>query len=381
MPLVRQMFEDSSFALVPLALDHRWLYEKVSSPVASFNPFSGKGYYGARSALASWLGEPFGSARRYNEQDLLVSELMFAVHDYLHAWACNAVRELAPRLGFGTAPITRANVEDLVFAHLLTESVATVGLDYWYLSTLDLNDVCDLGSAIVGGLTVSYHERDAAEYRRFFPELDVQSKEFFTDHALFYCSGAFLGFAVDDLRQSPRLHRWLRHELAYGTTQRRYIRSWLAFLSDEIDALPLSSLGAPVEVRASWKKSLVRDVGALLWEKVKEGKLHRFSSGIPDGESWKSDPARRPDFRFVSVHHVDVDALTDDDFHAPESFNYFLRQFVLTHELGAFRRAEPKKWIKAVTEARSVSLLREAFAGVPRVSSPARGPRDLFVLP
>jgi len=51
--------------------------------------------------LARWLRNPAGSARDYNEDDLLVHEVFFAVHDYLYVWTAQPLRELVPEQRLG----------------------------------------------------------------------------------------------------------------------------------------------------------------------------------------------------------------------------------------------------------------------------------------
>src|SRR5207237_1319288 len=83
----------------------------------------------ARSPLAEWLDDPAQGVRELNQDDALLTEVLFAVHDYLHVWAYHLVRDAVPDLGFGRPPASEAELEDHVFCHLLTEAVATVGLD------------------------------------------------------------------------------------------------------------------------------------------------------------------------------------------------------------------------------------------------------------
>lgn len=110
---------------------------------------------------------------------------------------------LAPWVRFDSGPILRDNIEDFVFCHLLTEAAAAVGLDYWYLSTFNLDERISLGTTLLN-LTVDHHERYVSEYRRFCPGWDAQRPDFFSDIARFYCSGVFEGFDVRDVRQSRR---------------------------------------------------------------------------------------------------------------------------------------------------------------------------------
>src|SRR5262245_45264774 len=211
LPLVRQMLGDRTVQVRARAVDARWRDRgRLRSVPSGFNPLVGDVFIPRHSGLEAWLREPTASARGFNGNDRMIEDLLFAVHDYLHVWSARLIRELQPALGFGAVPVTRANFDDYVFCHLVTEAAATVGLDYWYLGTLELGDVLPIGSRYRGGLTTPYHERDLPEYRRFHPKLEVQSPEFFGTLCTFYCSGKFPGFDADDVVRSPLLMAWMR---------------------------------------------------------------------------------------------------------------------------------------------------------------------------
>ena len=132
-PLVRQMMEDPAIRLVPRAVDAAWRYRQIAPvSVVGFNPWIKSVFYASESLFAAWLEDPYGSARAHNEDDLLVYEVLMAAHDHLHAWASLAIAALRPELRFGVGRITADKLEDHVFCHLLTEAVASGGLDYWY---------------------------------------------------------------------------------------------------------------------------------------------------------------------------------------------------------------------------------------------------------
>jgi len=152
--------------------------------------------------LARWLRNPAGSARDYNEDDLLVHEVFFAVHDYLHVWTAQPLRELVPEQRLGRSPLAERDHEGLAFLQLVTEAAATVGLDYWCLSTFDINDVVPIGTTH-HLLATQYCERDLEEYRRANRPFVVQTPAFFAELARFYCTGELTGFDVNDLRRSP----------------------------------------------------------------------------------------------------------------------------------------------------------------------------------
>lgn len=188
-PLVQHVLSDRAFQLRSRAIDAHWYYEKrIPVTLAGFNPFEGAVFYAQRSVFAEWLENPLSSARNHNDNDCLVREVMFMVHDYLHAWTYQLVNRLWPELGLFSGQIEPESFESFVFVHLLSEAVATVGLDYWYLCVRGINSYCPIGTAL-GSLTVSYRESLLPEYRRFHPELTVQDTSFFSQLAQFYCHG------------------------------------------------------------------------------------------------------------------------------------------------------------------------------------------------
>lgn len=380
-PLAAQMLADPNVALRPVAVDKRWRYEgHVGLDTTGFNPLERAVFYGKRSAMADWLRNPRASARAANLRDRLVSELFFAVHDYLHCWAYLAIPHLTPEVGFGIAPIRKDNVEDFVFCHLVTEAVATVGLDYWYLSTVDLNEVCPIGTRLEG-LTVSYRERFVSEYRRFEPALDVQSPEFFREICRFYCSGEFPSFDLRALRRSPLVLQWLDHEIGYGSRQREYIRRWLSYLSGDQVRFERDALDAPVRWKGAWRERLVRELGDLLWDKVKNGRPHRFRARFPLAKTWRRKDLRRKDFRFLAADAFRGEDLAKafDGEDAADSFRHFFCQFASSHDYASFDPALAKLFPEVV-RLRDYELAVALFRGTRRLPKASRGPVDLLTL-
>lgn len=335
-PLVAQMFADPGVAIVVRGLDSRWAYSGiVESRVDGFNPFHGAVFVGRESHVARWLPHRAGSARPFNRKDSLVGELLFAVHDYLHIWCYRWIAQLWPELGFGTAPVSRANFEDMVFCHLLSEAAATVGLDYWYLACVRLDDVVPLGSTREG-LTASYCQAHEPEYRRFNPDLDVQSPTFFKLMARFYCDGVFPGFSAGDMELSPVLRRWLVHELSYGELQRRYCREWFSYLSGGAIRRRESGLTRPVGGSRLRQRRLASQIGELLWHKVKKDDPclpgHRFD----DDALWRPPAAAPRLYQFVNLNR---DGLPDKEAAAAlpsNSFRYLLHQYIAGFDHAAF---------------------------------------------
>ena len=376
-PLVRRAFCDLSFRFQPRHSDVRWSYEgHVPIALTGFNPFELTFYYGQDSRFAAWLSDPFGSAREFNDSDLLVKEVLFMTHDYLHAWTYSVIDRMFPALRVLHGAITADTFEDYVFCHLLSETVATIGLDYWSLCVRGVNAMCAIGSN-VGPLTVSYREALLPEYRRFCPDLEVQTPAFFRTLATFYCTGEFPGFDADDLRRSPQLLSWLRHELSYGETQRALTRRWLAYLADVPIELTESELGAPLAIHSELRQRLVDEVGQALWAVVKQD--------AATGLERPAVPAARhaalhkpPDFRFINLARIPEPQWAPLRPDSEEHFKFFLHQLLAQHELTAVPE-RLLKHIPVLLRQRDAALALDLLRDIPRRSPLAGEPRDLMI--
>jgi hypothetical protein len=375
LPLVRRLLSEPLVRFAPRAIDQRWSYQGiVPVTLAGFNPFLRTLFHASNSAFSHWLTDPYGSARDYNEGDTLVREVLFAVHDYLHCWSAAAIAQLAPWVRFDTGPILSGNLEDFVFCHLLTEVAATVGLDYWYLSTFNLAERLPIGTTLTT-LTVSYHEQDLSEYRRFCPGWDAQRPGFFGDIARFYCSGVFKGFDARDVRRSPRLLKWLSHELSYGARQREYSRLWLSFLAAEEISHEPRGLAASVSFEEPWKQRLIHEMGLLLFAKIKEDS----DSGLVlrnRNEPLESSRERRPDFRFVNAN---VSPLMPGAAAPPESLRYYVLQRVTATVFDSVSK-DTRQAIARALARDEYEVVLKLIEGAERVLPGGDEPRDLFLL-
>ncbi len=380
-PLVDQFLNDAQVGRVPRAIDLAWSQRKhLPETLIGFNPVHSAVYYAQGSAMAAWLERPRASARALNFQDFLARDVMFAVHDYLHAWAYLAINELMPDLGFGTAPITTKNREAFVFCHLLTEAVATVGLDYWYLSTVKLNEVCPIGTRLET-LTTPYHEQYKSEYHRFNPAFEVQSEGFFRELTEFYCSGRFFGFGLDDVKNSAVLLSWLQHELRYGELQRVYVRQWFDLLAGVGPVTNTEHYAAPTRCNARWQKRLMTDLGSLLWEKVKKGTLHRFRFAFDRKRVWRSPTSAPLDFRFLNWNGMRDASLAGIENHA-NAVTIVPRlayQLIIARPFAKFEPAEVENLVK-LCNVGGLSTLQLLLRRVEPLEPEVAEPRDLFLL-
>jgi hypothetical protein len=378
-PLVRMMLADPGLRFRRRAIDTEWGYRRAFASPLGFNPALGAIYCGARSKLAAWLDEPSAGVREHNRADTLLNEVLFAVHDYLHIWAYRVVREALPQLEFGRVPIADDQLEAHVFCHLVTEAAATVGLDYWYLCTLEINDVVDLGSNL-SSLTVPYHDRQLAEYRRWWPALEPHSPGFFATIVDVYCRGGFRGILNSHVRQSPRLLHWVEKELLYGKRQRSYTREWLAFASGRPSYARADELARPCVADQDWQRALVDEVGRLLWDKVKLDKPHHVAAdrhALDDVDYDRVPATGLLDFRFVNAARVDLDdpAVAARVDPRPQSTEYALRQYIARH---AFDDARDTSALLDALATRSLPQVKALCAGLERFDALDDAPAALF---
>ncbi len=378
-PLVRQLFDDPTVRIVQRGVDSRWAYAKiVSGRVDGYNPFHGSVFIGHHSHIAKWLPHAQESARAFNREDELVSEVLFAVHDYLHIWSYRWIAQLWPDLGFGTARITRRNFEDMVFCHLLSEAIATVGLDYWYLACTDLNSVAPIGTT-QEGLTASYREAFLREYRRFHKDLDVQSPDFLGALTRFYCDGVFHGFSAEDMQLSPALRRWLVHELQYGKLQRVYCRQWFAHMADgSLDYEDEKKAGRPLRTDKPEYARLMKEMGDLLWMKVKQEDMCIPAYVFDPGALWAAGRKGAARYQFTNYNRCRPPAKAQLAKLGDTSMRYLLHQFIAGLDYDAFPR-EALNIFPAIYTHDDFLMGRTLLKDMKRVPLSPDEPRDLFL--
>jgi hypothetical protein len=288
-----------------------------------WNPFLRRICLAQDPKLLQLFARTHVDCRDLNGPDDALSEQILAVaHDFLHIAAIAWMLELAPVRDRLLARRGAASVDELAFLMLVGEAVATVGLDYWYLSLG--NPLQQQLGSMQRGYALSYSVCDDIEYLQFNSRWNTQRASFFVELATFYCTGRFVGFAAEDVRRSPKLHHWLGHELSYGATQRVYARQWLAYLHGE--ATPDEArAGAPVACDAAWQAEVIGAMGDRLWGYVKCGE-GIGELDFPPLRLASSRPAAN-DWRFLNAGAFDVAAWRKGA--ADPTANYLLDQLLL----------------------------------------------------
>ena len=384
-PLVRAAIEDSRFDRIPRRIDCGWQYAGVlPKAVTGFDPTRSTYFYGARSAFAEWLRDPVKRSREFNREDRLTREVLFFAHDYLHSWCYELVTSRWPALRAHRQSRNAHSFDLDVFVHLVSEAVATVGLDYWYLSTVDLNEVVDIGTRVFP-LTTTYVDRELPEIQKYFPRFDPRTPSFLGHMIRFYCSGEFPGFNAQAMNRSPILHALMNHEVGYGETQRKYVRSWLAYLRDDEIPTDEESLRSALLIDESWFAKVVPFLETHLWAWIREGVLPPVTPatrGMARKEPGVQGTVSRRlpiDFRFTNIERIG-DAMGSTHSVEPESQAFLAYQLVSGFEFGSVDSAT----ISAISKALKLGdfdLVKILLRGAKRVrATNINEPQNLLFL-
>lgn len=372
---VRDALRDPYFSCTCRPIDCNWNYEGFTDVMSGYNPVLHTHFYPATAALRRWLKDPINLGRELNNEDRLVKEVLMMTHDYIHSWAYRAIENIDPGLGINEKPITRQNLDEFAYIHLLTEAAAVVGLDYWYLCVKDVSQRCNLGS-LIGPRTVEYQEQLVSEYRRFNPALVVQTPSFFFEIVKLFCRDTIEGFSVYDVRRSPALYCWLKRELQASLSQRVITRLWLSRLGGF--HLADTDLRRPLPAPSRKQKQLAEELGKLLWKKIKLGASFFLPPKNP-AHPWKYR-SQSVDFRFTNLRRTAPQTYDWTSLpHPKENFSFYVKQYISQYRYPANQTPEAREELQLELETiqrtfdqRRLRKITSGFVQVlPRQSDPA----------
>jgi hypothetical protein len=249
--------------LVPRPYDSRWKYLGIVKKFQSgFNAYSGKIYYNQISELSLWIQTGIVPENRLKRTNL-VNEYLFLTHDFIHHWGMLQIetflRKFLKKSLYSMAP------ENQVFFLLLTEAMATVGLDYWVLSQFPLGKQFNLEQDY-HQLTITLSPSQVENIKKVKSDFTIHKKKLFSEIVAFYLSGEMQGFDVQDIEKSPDLKKYIVHELEYGEMQRSYARIWV----DQIwhRRVSVEDDFSPALIKEDWQNDLIGYLEEVLWKLV-----------------------------------------------------------------------------------------------------------------
>ncbi len=375
-PLVDFVIHQNAANIVERPIDNQWYYQNLlATSTVGFNPFCGSLFCAKNSVLNKWLPDAHRSARPYNNEEWLIYESLFLVHDYLHLWT---VSELLKEFDYLTADqivLDQKVISDLEFIYMMSEAVATVGLDYWYLSKVNINEICPIGSRMVA-LTSPYREVDLHRYRVFNKDFVVQDISFFHWLVSGYCSGDFYGFTVADIKKDAKLFDWLAKEITIGNKQLQFIRQWLFYMAG-LDIPSGGELNQAIDMGIGNRQSMVEKIGRKLWNISQGTELPVMKPYHIELKS--SKPLIYHDFRFKNIRVLaNWQELVNQDLSriSTEQFGYFTAQFLSSfyHEPAC---KITRDQINKIIALKDISALKRLTKNLSSVNSRHCGPDNL----
>lgn len=296
---VAHALEDPNYSCILRPIDSAWNHAGITSAVGGFNPARHCCYVARKSAMADWLSDPDAYDCPPEQERFLATDVMRFAHDYIHSWCYRVLVELAPESEPRT-PTCSETLELQAFMLVLTEAVAVVASDYWYLSLAGLRQRCGTNFDL-GPMTVHYRERLLPKYRLAQPELTIREPAFMQRIARLYATGEFDGFNERDLLDNREVADWMIRELLIAPRQRYVARHWLAHLA----GLPMDDEGANArfDTLLDRYKPVIDILGRRTWQKLRHGRRD-YVPRKADQSQWLLAQDGQVDCRYINLSHL-----------------------------------------------------------------------------
>jgi hypothetical protein len=215
--------------------------EKTKIVAAESNCFAGwetaglsnlRGFAPHRRIVLINRNDPFIAGSRTQMSDEGLESFFFHMHDLLHIfyydWSLVQYGALWERQEF------------FVPAHLTSEALAVLALDYWALAK---SEIARLGSNRFYDSALAVEVHDLRLQRFGLKGFDSKKKEFISELLKLYNDGRSSFFRKLSKSKTALLKTWALHEVNYSEKQHRYVLCWWDFLNgheiDETRLLPI----------------------------------------------------------------------------------------------------------------------------------------------
>jgi len=324
-PLVKYVFEQSTIKLVMRPIDMTWHYKGVVPiSVSGFNPLGNKIFFGKNSYVDKFLN--FGNLTvEKDEIDWYLYEIFFVVHDYVHIWAVTNLLVLFPECLEPDALRNHEVINNISYILLMSEVAATIAVDFWMLSSVDVSKKLQLETKF-RCLTTSFKISDLANAKILNPQFEVKSLQFFQWLAIAYFESVFEGFDCFDADNLEKYAPWLMKEKKISIVQRQLIVKWLSYLGDLEEG---NTQQVVIGMNNHRKISAMEEIASKLWAvfgRSSPPKKLRVNAG-----KYIDLPKKATvfDFRFLDILNVDLDLLSyDAQALTMQEFGYLAAQYI-----------------------------------------------------
>lgn len=371
-PLVQFVFEQDEAPLTRREIDTTWHNKNIIPiPTTGFNPWAKKVFHGRNTYLEKFLcpdAHPL-----IDDVDSCLNEIFFAVHDYVHVWCIARLLPHFPHCAQPGALAGGAYNRDFAYLLMMSEVVATVSIDFWYLLYADFKQ--DIGSDCrFTTLTTIMKRTDIDKARTISPGFSVRSPEFLEWLAKAYFHSAFDGFEAASYSTLNEIAPWLMREKWLSGAQRRIGSNWLSYLS----GLPCNG-EQPIEFELDTERgaAALEEISAELWELFGTARPDRLCADMNWNISLPAMDTSRIDFRYVDLTKLDRRFLPgrDTDF-SDNQFFYLAAQYISLFDWSESYGMSGEDF-KELTRTKNWAAILEKFGPPP---APVSHDGDLHVL-
>jgi hypothetical protein len=337
--LIDYILSQNDVQFVKRPVDMRWYYNNVVPiSVVGFNPLHRTIFYGTNSFLEIILNSPLNCT--IDSIEWCLYELFFAAHDYMHIWAVDRLLSFFPNCTKEGLWKDETALSDLAFVLILSEAVATVSIDYWLLSEIDMAKELGIETRFKG-LTTPFRADHLAAAQRLCNGFNVRDHSFFIWLVQAYCSGVITGFDINSTNLPEELS-WIKTEQKQSVRQLTLIHDWLRYLSARNRTAPCF---CGLQFDAGLRAEVIRDLSREVWDVCHRGRLPRLSP--PDDGIRVPFPAALPiyDFRFNNIRAFeDLNRCVSMRNVTGEQFHYLVAQFVSSFEYSETYQVTPDRF-------------------------------------
>ena len=219
------------------------------------------------------------------------------MHDFVHVWCIARLLPYFPHCAQPGALAGGTCNRDFAYLLMMSEVVATVSIDFWYLLYADFKQ--DIGSDCrFTTLTTIMKRPDIDKARTISPNFSVRSPEFLEWLAKAYFRSAFEGFEAASDASLNDIAPWLMREKWLSAAQRRIGSNWLSYLS----GLPCNG-EQPIDFVLDTERgaAAMQAMTAELWDLFGSTRPDRLCADMDWTISLPPMDTSRVDFRYVDL--------------------------------------------------------------------------------
>ena len=337
-PLIRYLYSNDLIPIEERPIDANWQYSgAIAKKLSGFDPLSGHVFIPSSCLLKHFLSanadySPF--SRISNAKAWLEYEVLYAIHDYFHAWVMQQAYSCFRReLSDYTDPDSRR----LMLGCLsVSEVAATVGLDYWYVSRILRHFPHPKRCLATRYKTGQFSDQDAL----------VQDITYFDKILTLYFQRLFL---LPDVNTIPI--SWYAKEKRQASLFVETMKTWTDFCFGPTTQCATQDLVSTQQLLSEFSESIRNQ----LWNATRNSEFSCFgtTNGFDNIPHHKGSFFVQPiDFRFYNIHAHEhwskLGFVAEPKKLSRRQYGYALAQYIVSFNMSQCEQLTEREFIALV---------------------------------